>query len=851
MALNALLKRQAEIKKAAVDLEKKFAKVSEANRKESYFTRRLGELKAIWNEFEENNVAIEECEGTSEEREIYETDGTYKKVTDLMKKAKAMYETAYKQKFPEKPLVDIFDEREKPNRTILVQDDEKNEELTRKTFTVRSAMVIELGNKIMSKIDDLNTVIELDHELGKIVTALDNYMIAFEAMILLAVDDYEVEGVKLEHEDVTNIADRVILMCKSKMARKTTEPEAPKLQALKVPKFRGECLQWVPFLNLFTKVVKENVKLSNVQKLQYLMDSLENEPRKLIQHLDICDENFESAMDILMRRYNDQRRIVNNHIDAILDLPVAADDAKGLKVIHDTFIEGLYALKGQQVTGKTLGETVLVRIIEKKLDTKTRQHFEESLNEKRKIPKLDALMQFIEERFISMESASSEQRRENHGQLAKSANKKECVVCHGQHSMHQCAKFNRMTPHERNESVRKANLCRNCLRTHSGKCNLSANCNKCKGYHHVALHYEKRREYNNEQRHDAQVHVTHTDKNEFDVMLATAIIKAKNRDGEYIELRALIDQGSTISFVSEDAIQKLKLSRVRNSTVVTGIGAGKTESIHGSTNICIKPRYPSTFETSIEALILSKLTTYENVADQKWRHVSELTLADPEYWKCGAIDVILGADIFGMIVLDGVIRGPVNTPVAQETIFGWILSGRIRRASPQNNMVSLVSNGCLSHQLEKFWTTEELRGDDVTNLTKEEKMCQEFYSETVRRNRDGKYVTRLPFKASDVGLGRSRHIAVATLLQMEKSEYAKCINEYLELGHMELARESDEALISIEGGEKCYKCYYLPHHAVIKSSSTTTKLRVVFNASQKTSNGVSLNELMMINDHTG
>ncbi|XP_073827823.1 uncharacterized protein [Musca autumnalis] len=41
--------------------------------------------------------------------------------------------------------------------------------------------------------------------------------------------------------------------------------------------------------------------------------------------------------------------------------------------------------------------------------------------------------------------------------------------------------------------------------------------------------------------------------------------------------------------------------------------------------------------------------------------------------------------------------------------------------------------------------------------------------------------------------------------------------------------------------------YYLPHHAVLKPDSTTIKVRVVFNASSPTSNGVSLNNVL----HTG
>ncbi|XP_043063591.1 uncharacterized protein LOC122319857 [Drosophila ficusphila] len=38
--------------------------------------------------------------------------------------------------------------------------------------------------------------------------------------------------------------------------------------------------------------------------------------------------------------------------------------------------------------------------------------------------------------------------------------------------------------------------------------------------------------------------------------------------------------------------------------------------------------------------------------------------------------------------------------------------------------------------------------------------------------------------------------------------------------------------------------YYLPHHAVLKPESTTTKLRVVFNASSPSDNGVSLNDIL-------
>lgn len=57
------------------------------------------------------------------------------------------------------------------------------------------------------------------------------------------------------------------------------------------------------------------------------------------------------------------------------------------------------------------------------------------------------------------------------------------------------------------------------------------------------------------------------------------------------------------------------------------------------------------------------------------------------------------------------------------------------------------------------------------------------------------------------------------------------MNEYEALGHMELVADKDNSKIN----------YDSPHHGVIKESSTTTKLRVVFNASASSYSGLSLN----------
>lgn len=87
-------------------------------------------------------------------------------------------------------------------------------------------------------------------------------------------------------------------------------------------------------------------------------------------------------------------------------------------------------------------------------------------------------------------------------------------------------------------------------------------------------------------------------------------------------------------------------------------------------------------------------------------------------------------------------------------------------------------------------------------------------------------------KADPAELGESLTSARRSLLSMErrfakdpglKKEYHAFMDEYLALGHM--SRVTEEELLMLE----CIR-NYLPHHAVLKESSTTTKCRVVLNA---------------------
>ncbi|XP_018359703.1 PREDICTED: uncharacterized protein LOC108758956 [Trachymyrmex cornetzi] len=70
-----------------------------------------------------------------------------------------------------------------------------------------------------------------------------------------------------------------------------------------------------------------------------------------------------------------------------------------------------------------------------------------------------------------------------------------------------------------------------------------------------------------------------------------------------------------------------------------------------------------------------------------------------------------------------------------------------------------------------------------------------------------------------------------------KKEYVRFMEEYKDKGHMNTASGD------VASSEK--PSYFIPHQPVLRPESTSTKLRVVFDASAKTDNGKSLNDTLL------
>ncbi|XP_076659858.1 uncharacterized protein LOC143363138 [Halictus rubicundus] len=223
-----------------------------------------------------------------------------------------------------------------------------------------------------------------------------------------------------------------------------------------------------------------------------------------------------------------------------------------------------------------------------------------------------------------------------------------------------------------------------------------------------------------------------------------------------------------------------------------------------------------------------------------------LHLADPEFHRPAPIDLLLGSGTalsilcVGQIVLS---RPDESDLYLQKSQLGWVIGGSAPVTSPAHGTLCHATTA-LQFDLTRFWEVEE--GPQRQHLSESDIICESHFQEHTVRNRDGRYVVALPFNEKLSRLGDSKVQAKKRLHSLErklqrepalKQEYHAVIQEYLDLGHMsELPQEQQ----SPEG-------YYLPHHGVVKVTSDTTKLRVVFDGSATTNSGIALNDAL----HTG
>lgn len=666
-----------------------------------------------------------------------------------------------------------------------------------------------------------------------------------------------------------------------------------RLPQISIPTFSGGYESWTAFHDMFVSLIHSNGSLTNVQKLHYLKCNLSGQAANLLRHTPVTNDNYDIAWQLLQNRFANKKSLVDAQLKVLINQPShVSETASTIRELIDRTQESLNALQALEID-TTTWDPLLMFIIVQKLSKDTHQAWESSQQGIAQLPAFAVFITFLENRFRMLETlddrnaasvrpspnalAKTSRHIKSHATVAASPIKP-CPLCSENHYLRMCTAFLQSSVADRRNIAKQKRICFNCL-VHGHfitECKNRRRCQVCNQNHHTLLHQHDSStselnpsaapqitpaaqhsapSTNSAAASSSQLHssvVSHTASHSArpaKVLLATAIIKAVSSTGDLHSLRALIDQGSEVSFLTENAAQLLQLPGVAANWPVHGIGNTYAGRVRSVVQLEIRSSHHTEFALRADTLVMKSITgmlPHSRCTYSAWPHIANLTLADPTFATPGTIDILLGGDVYKHIIMPGMLKGADDAPLAQSTVFGWILSGQVEQNAQRDQLYTHLSalHTCIDidTRLKSFWEIEEC-SNPVPTLTEEERKCEDHFVNTHSKSPCGRYIVRLPVRPQ-AELGESRNSAVRRLHQTErrlnsnpalKTSYIQFMREYASLGHMELAEMNSNA-----------QRYYIPHHAVFKESSSTTKVRVVFDASSKSTNGYSLNDLMYI-----
>ena len=619
-------------------------------------------------------------------------------------------------------------------------------------------------------------------------------------------------------------------------------------------------------------------KLSNVEKLAYLKHALnDGSARHVVEGLSGSGDHYKEAVDCLRKRYDRPRLIHKAHVRAILETPPLKDgNGRELRRLHDTVNQHLRALKA---TEHEPDGPFITSMLELKLDQNTMFEWHKFSQASEDVPHCAQMLEFLNLRAQASESSVPGPIRKRlpedapgkRGSSPRSVTSyvasvsDSCVACKtGKHPLYACQKYKSLPHDQMTAIVKSSGLCFNCLKPGHmvNRCPSNQRCRKCQRLHHSLLHLETGSGDGGQARPPSASsltnpttvlsHVARADSSHRHVLLMTSHVLVVAPDGSTTRARALLDSASSTSFISEHLAQHMRLHRRREFAQIAGIGGVSQPSLSQSV-VRLGVTHPTCVEQviDVDAVVLPRVTSDLPLCpipfDSNWRHLSGLRLADPDFGSPGSIDLLLGADVFSTVVLHGRRLGPTGSPSAFETRFGWVLTGAVDGQSPQHHVVSYHASVLTGDDLlRRFWEVEE-RGSGSPSLSHEERSVVDHFRDTHQRDQAGRFVVQLPRRQDTKPFGESRSTAVQRFLSLERSlisrgqheEFSGVIEEYFDMDHAELVPNSD-----LE--KPCEQVFYMPMHAVVKASSTTTKVRAVFDASAKSASGVSLNDQLLV-----
>ena len=158
-------------------------------------------------------------------------------------------------------------------------------------------------------------------------------------------------------------------------------------------------------------------------------------------------------------------------------------------------------------------------------------------------------------------------------------------------------------------------------------------------------------------------------------------------DSSVTQAKALLDCAASTSLITERLANKLRLPRQRSHYKISGV-AGFNVRPRGTVKIKVAGGRGGGKPIEVEASVLPRATNdlpkVPVFPVTRWKHLSNLELADPDHGVPAGVDILLRGKVFSSkVVLHGRRYSPARAPSAFKTCFGWLLNGEVNSETHQ------------------------------------------------------------------------------------------------------------------------------------------------------------------------
>ncbi|EGT45359.1 hypothetical protein CAEBREN_32607 [Caenorhabditis brenneri] len=463
----------------------------------------------------------------------------------------------------------------------------------------------------------------------------------------------------------------------------------------------------------------------------------------------------------------------------------------------------------------------------------------------------------------------------------KTPEKSKCPVCEGPHNAIRCT----LTSTDFRKLSAEKGLCPICAAKHTiEECRSPYKCGYCGGTHHMGG-CPKKEFYRDPKNYPTGA----KDREQFcqSRKLFSIILLEAWRLPNNGELIALVDSGASLSVICSKAAHTLNLPIKRRTNLaiqsfnrlsrfnseVFALSLKTTTNMETLTFLITGADMPNTLYTPPEL----------DDGDIKYAFNQNIDLRRMLFsyrYKNHSVPMILGNDVLAWIGAQptyvkytlptgrslevtplGVIVNPVpnlkickgppsiGNPISESLEDLDMFQVEVKYATlmliteglePENEMTKLTYEVAQMRRLENLGI-ENLSVTDETNKTTLDLLTR--FNETVRYNSRGELEVALPYNGNQSCLADNRAVATRRLISMLSTLDEKRLVEYDKIFRDQLTAHYIE--VATTDTLKAHKpVYFIPHRAVFKEDSLTTKLRVVLDASSHARGQLSLNDCL-------